>query len=214
MAAEREDEQALHHVFTYGTLKYGQPNHHILTNPNNGRATLIATAKTLKKWPLVLMSSYEIPCLLPREGMGHEVFGEMYLVDDRMLETLDGLESHPDVYVRTQEDVVLLSSQPKSCSPDAEANSRSGGLSSTEAGERRKAWIYFIRNAEPEHLLLPFVSCYTWRQDIEFPTATGDKEESLRFLDNQFKPTAVDESLLQSRGMTPLHSASANQITN
>lgn len=194
MAAERGDEHALHPVFTYGTLKYGQPNHHILTNPNNGRATLIGTAKTLKKWPLVLVSSYEIPCLLPREGMGHEVSGEMYLVDDRMLKTLDGLESHPDVYVRTQEDVVLLSSQPKSRSPDAEVNSRTEVLSSTEARERRKAWIYVISNVEPEHLSLPFVPCYTWRQDIEFPRATGDKEESLRFLDNKFKPPAADES--------------------
>ncbi|XP_075543434.1 troponin C-akin-1 protein-like [Dermacentor variabilis] len=194
MAAERVGDQALHPVFTYGTLKCGQPNHHILMNPNYGRATLIGTARTLKKWPLVLVSSYEIPCLLPREGMGHEVSGEMYLVDDRMLESLDGLESHPDVYVRTQQDVALLSSPLNSSIPDAEAKLRSGGLSSTEGSQRRKAWIYFARKVEQEHLSLPFVSCYTCRQDIEYPTSTADKQESLRFLNNHFKHNAADQS--------------------
>ncbi|XP_075543812.1 uncharacterized protein LOC142578299 [Dermacentor variabilis] len=305
MAAERVGDQALHPVFTYGTLKCGQPNHHILMNPNNGRATLIGTARTLKKWPLVLVSSYEIPCLLPREGMGHvsanitniswaqehfrqsccwtryqrrqpaagsdrlrtksyvnlahvvelrncfvhkcfphlpialannmstvricwnillhnnytreempanpnavhiisecsqttrfiqEVSGEMYLVDDRMLESLDGLESYPDVYVRTQQDVALQPSPLNSSIPDAEAKLRSGGLSSTEGSQRRKAWIYFVRKVEQEHLSLPFVSCYTCRQDIEYPTSTADKQESLRFFNNHFKPNAADQS--------------------
>ncbi|XP_072143740.1 gamma-glutamylaminecyclotransferase C-like [Dermacentor andersoni] len=198
MAAEIGGDKAMHPVFTYGTLKCGQPNHHILMNPNNGRATLIGTARTLKKWPLVLVSSYEIPCLLPREGMGHrfiqEVSGEMYLVDDQMLESLDGLESHPDVYVRTQQDVALLSSRLNSSVPDAEAKLHSGGLSSTEGGEIRKAWIYFARKVEDEHLSLPFVSRYNCKQDIEYPTSTADKQESLRFLNKHFKHTAVDES--------------------
>ncbi|KAL1418235.1 hypothetical protein MTO96_026116 [Rhipicephalus appendiculatus] len=99
-AERREEQQAQLLVFTYGILKCGQPNHHILTNRKNGHATLVGTAKTLKKWPLVLVSSYEIPGLLPLEDVGYEVSGEVYLVDDRMLEALDCLESHPDVYIR------------------------------------------------------------------------------------------------------------------
>lgn len=108
-------------MFTYGTLKSGQTNHHILTNTENGRATLLGPAKTLKKWPLVLVSAYEIPCLLPLEDVGHEVSGELYLIDDRMLSVLDSLETHPDVYVRVQEDVVSLPQQANSSALDAEA---------------------------------------------------------------------------------------------
>nr|XP_037277603.1 putative gamma-glutamylcyclotransferase CG2811 [Rhipicephalus microplus] len=102
-----------HCVFVYGTLKSGETNHRILTDPANGHSTFLGEAKTLKKWPLVLVSPYEIPCLLPCEGLGHEVRGEVYQVDDRMLEVLDRLESHPDYYVRSQEDILMLS-QPKS----------------------------------------------------------------------------------------------------
>ncbi|KAH7968443.1 putative gamma-glutamylcyclotransferase CG2811 [Rhipicephalus sanguineus] len=192
MGAEINAEQAQHLVFTYGTLKRGQPNHHILTNHKNGAATLVGTARTLKKWPLVLVSSYEIPCLLPREDLGHKVSGEVYAVDDRMLETLDCLESHPDVYVRKQEDVVLKSSQPHSANPNAEDNPLSGTSPSTEPGERLKTWIYFVRKVERKHLSLPFVPFYAQR--VAYPTFTGEKEESLQFLDKEFKPIAADDS--------------------
>uniref|UniRef100_A0A224YDS3 Gamma-glutamylcyclotransferase family protein n=1 Tax=Rhipicephalus zambeziensis TaxID=60191 RepID=A0A224YDS3_9ACAR len=191
-AERREDQQARHLVFTYGTLKCGQPNHHILTNPKNGQATLVSTAKTFKKWPLVLVSSYEIPCLLPLEDVGYEVSGEVYLVDDRMLDTLDSLESHPDVYVRRQEDVLLLSSQPHSSNPVAEEKPLSGTAPSAEAGERLKTWIYFVRKVERKHLSLPFVPSYAQR--VAYPTFTGEKEESLMFLDKEFRHVAADDS--------------------
>ncbi|XP_049268388.1 putative gamma-glutamylcyclotransferase CG2811 isoform X1 [Rhipicephalus sanguineus] len=175
-----------HYVFVYGTLKTGETNHRIMTNPGNGRSTLIGQARTLKKWPLVLVSKYEIPCLLPCEGLGHEVCGEVYQVDDRMLEVLDWLESHPDFYVRSQEDVVMLS-QPHS-STDVEGTTVRP--SSTEAGDKRKAWVYFVRKFERELLSLPTVPHYTRKPGIELPEFNAD-EKSRRFLDNGFQRIAA-----------------------
>lgn len=193
MAAEIKEVEAFHLMFTYGTLKSGQTNHHILTNTENGRATLLGPAKTLKKWPLVLVSAYEIPCLLPLEDVGHEVSGELYLIDDRMLSVLDSLETHPDVYVRVQEDVVSLPQQANSSALDAEAKFPSENSPSTNTAEPRKAWIYFLRKIEREHLSMPFVPSYAQRPDIVYPAFKGDKEESLRFLDNAFEHVTVND---------------------
>ncbi|KAH7952459.1 hypothetical protein HPB52_023480 [Rhipicephalus sanguineus] len=63
--------QATHYVFVYGTLKTGEPNNHVMKDSENGKATLIGTAVTVKKWPLVIASSYNIPYLLHCEGKGH-----------------------------------------------------------------------------------------------------------------------------------------------
>ena len=62
------------HQFVYGTLKVGQPNHMLLTDPgeykaiafvlskglvsclDNGRAEFVVKARTLDKFPLVIAS--------------------------------------------------------------------------------------------------------------------------------------------------------------
>ncbi|KAL1474432.1 hypothetical protein MTO96_037977 [Rhipicephalus appendiculatus] len=157
-----------HYVFVYGTLKSGETNHRILTDPVNGRSTLLGQARTLKKWPL-------------------EVHGEVYQVDDRMLEVLDRLESHPDYYVRSQEDVFMLP-QPKA-STDANVEGTTP-TPPTEAGDRRKAWIYFLRKFERQLLSLPVVPHYTRKPGIEWPELKGD-ETARRFLDNGFQHIAA-----------------------
>ncbi|XP_075546058.1 putative gamma-glutamylcyclotransferase CG2811 [Dermacentor variabilis] len=187
-------ETQTHYVFVYGTLKTGETNHTILTNPDNGRSALVGQARTLKKWPLVLVSSYEIPCLLPYEGVGHEICGEVYQVDDRMLDVLDRLESHPDFYVRSNEDVMLLS-KPKSTAPSIEVTApRSENSSSTEAGDSCKAWIYFVRKFELELLSLPKVARYSRKPGIVWPELIGNKEQTQRFLDAAFQNIAANDS--------------------
>lgn len=176
-----------HCVFVYGTLKSGETNHRILTDPANGQSTFLGEAKTLKKWPLVLVSPYEIPCLLPCEGLGHEVRGEVYQVDDRMLEVLDRLESHPDYYVRSQEDILMLS-QPKS--PTEACVEGTAPTPPTEAGDRRRAWIYFVRKFERQLLSLPTVAQYTGKPEIKWPELKGD-ETARTFLDNEFQHIAA-----------------------
>lgn len=138
--------QAAHYVFAYGTLKTGEPNYAVMKDPANGSATLVGTAKTVKKWPLVIASSYNIPYLLHCEGQGHNVSGEVYSVDDKMLAKLDDFESHPKYYVRTEEDVEL--DQPN------------GG-----SKKRLKVWVYFLKNYREDLLQRPHLESYSSKGD-------------------------------------------------
>ncbi|XP_077524418.1 gamma-glutamylaminecyclotransferase-like isoform X2 [Amblyomma americanum] len=135
---------AKHYVFVYGTLKTGEPNSAVMKDSKNGNATLIGTATTVKKWPLVIASTYNIPYLLYCEGKGHNVTGELYSVDDKMLATLDDFECHPKYYVRTEEDVEMSADQPDE-----------------KCKKRLKAWIYFLKNYREELLQRPHIADYS-----------------------------------------------------
>ena len=65
---------ALHRIFVYGTLKRGQPNHHLLTDSSKGAATWLGAAKLEKRYPLVVASQFNIPFLLDQEGEGKVMF--------------------------------------------------------------------------------------------------------------------------------------------
>ena len=43
-------------VFVYGTLKTGQPNHHLMMTEETGKAELVAPAVTGQRLPLVIAS--------------------------------------------------------------------------------------------------------------------------------------------------------------
>lgn len=81
------ERQRKHRVFVYGTLKRGYPNSHLLTN-----AELEGHFETEEKFPLVVGGEFYSPYLLNRQGEGYNVRGEVYRVDDDMLEKLDELE--------------------------------------------------------------------------------------------------------------------------
>ena len=61
---------ALHRVFVYGTLKRGQPNYHLLTDPSKGASKWLGAAKLEKRYPLVVASQFNVPFLLDQEGEG------------------------------------------------------------------------------------------------------------------------------------------------
>ncbi|PIK46314.1 hypothetical protein BSL78_16802 [Apostichopus japonicus] len=62
----------LHRVFLYGTLKKGQPNHGVMTDPYNGQAKFVCCANTVSKYPLVIATSANIPSVLfQEEGLGN-----------------------------------------------------------------------------------------------------------------------------------------------
>lgn len=92
--------QALKRVFVYGTLKKGEPNHHWLTNRENGVARFVARGSTVVKFPLVIGTRYNIPFLLAKPGVGNHIQGEIYEVDDNMFGQLDVLEDYPRYYDR------------------------------------------------------------------------------------------------------------------
>lgn len=62
-----------HLIFTYGTLKKGEPNHDLITD-SDGHATFVGMAKTVQKWPLIIASRYNIPYLLYNKGVGKVSF--------------------------------------------------------------------------------------------------------------------------------------------
>lgn len=59
---------ALHKVFVYGTLKTGEPNHHVFGSGVNGYFKLLCDAATSEKYPLILGTKYNIPFLLHQPG--------------------------------------------------------------------------------------------------------------------------------------------------
>lgn len=101
-------------VFVYGTLKRSEPNHHVIdpnlhTSPDTtGVSKFIGSARTERKYPLVIGTRFNIPFLLDREGVGHQIRGEIYEVDERVLKKLDALEDYPSFYDREVQNMVLL----------------------------------------------------------------------------------------------------------
>ncbi|CAN7982770.1 unnamed protein product [Ixodes hexagonus] len=134
-----------YYVFVYGTLKTGEPNHGAMRNTENGRAELIGRGRTVNRWPLVIASSFNIPYLLRCEDRGHNVSGEIYGIDEKMLLFLDEFEGHPLYYVRTEEDVEAV---------DLAGNSI-----------RQKAWIYFLKSYKEELLNKPYLQDYSSKGD-------------------------------------------------
>uniref|UniRef100_A0A8C2HNS3 Gamma-glutamylaminecyclotransferase n=1 Tax=Cyprinus carpio TaxID=7962 RepID=A0A8C2HNS3_CYPCA len=73
----------MHHVFVYGTLKKGQPNHFKMLDSANAQAKCLARARTVERYPLVIATNDNITFLLNVPGMGQHVHGEIYCVYQR-----------------------------------------------------------------------------------------------------------------------------------
>ncbi len=77
-----------HLLFVYGTLKQGYPNH----NDWMAYAEFVDASLTCEPYPLVLNGARYSPVLVDAEGHGHRVHGELYRVDETLLDELDRLE--------------------------------------------------------------------------------------------------------------------------
>lgn len=140
----------LHRVFVYGTLKRGEPNHHLIKDTANGFAKFLGLGRTTVPYPLVIATKYNIPFLLKKPGTGNYVLGEIYDVDSNMLKKLDELEEHPKFYERTEERVLLA--------PDTVLKL---GKTFEEVGESTKAWIYFLPRFKSSLLDSAMYTSYT-----------------------------------------------------
>lgn len=89
-------------VFVYGTLKTNQPNHYLLEDSEKGSAKLICHGKTSESYPLIIATRYNSPFVLKAPGIGHQINGEIYSIDEQMLQTLDKLENHPNLFERQE----------------------------------------------------------------------------------------------------------------
>lgn len=55
--------------------------------------------------PLVIATRYRIPFVLNKPGVGSQVFGEIYEVDEKMMNTCDSLENY--YYSKEVQDVKI-----------------------------------------------------------------------------------------------------------
>ena len=139
-----------HLVFVYGTLKRSEPNHHLI-QPGSaaGQSILVGTGQTKNKFPLVIATKYNIPHLLDAVGTGSFVTGEIYSVDQSMLENLDILEGIPKHYQRRTESILLKESLLTEPSTELEPNTL------------LNCWIYVCGNFKEELLQLPFLTNFS-----------------------------------------------------
>lgn len=87
-------------VFLYGTLKTSEQNHYLLMQKGNGVAKFVQKAVTREKFPLVVATQYNVPFMLNKAGVGNFVTGEIFEVDEKMLQVLDRLEDIGNLYER------------------------------------------------------------------------------------------------------------------
>ncbi|KAM9334222.1 gamma-glutamylaminecyclotransferase-like [Symphorus nematophorus] len=126
-------------VFVYGTLKKGQPNYYRMFDSANGKAEFLASACTTQKYPLVIATKHNIPFLLNIPGQGHQVQGEIYKVDERMLKFLDDFEDVPAMYQRT---LVKLEVKEWVGETDGEEKPASGSIT--------EAFVYSTTTYQPD----------------------------------------------------------------
>lgn len=88
-------------VFVYGTLKRGFYNHTLLEN-----SEFIAKVITKEKYPMLNAEEY-FPYLINKMGIGHNIKGELFKIDDETFAKLDMLEGYPDLY--TRENIKVIS---------------------------------------------------------------------------------------------------------
>ncbi|CAG5131217.1 unnamed protein product [Candidula unifasciata] len=97
-----------HLVFMYGTLKSGEANHKQLFAKGADGSVFLGHARTVSRFPLIVTTPFNIPFLLHKEGLGHRIKGELYLIDDETLKHIDWFEGHPHWYERRQIKAELL----------------------------------------------------------------------------------------------------------
>ncbi|XP_057641894.1 gamma-glutamylaminecyclotransferase isoform X1 [Chionomys nivalis] len=131
------------HVFVYGTLKRGQPNHKVMLDQSHGSAAFQGRGCTLESFPLVIAGEHNIPWLLHLPGKGHCVAGEIYKVDEQMLSFLDDFEGCPSMYQRTALQVQVLEWE-----------------GADDPGDRLQCFVYSTTTYAPEWLHLPYHKSY------------------------------------------------------
>lgn len=133
------------HIFVYGTLKRGQPNHHRMLDSANGEARFLSSARTVHKFPLVIGGPHNVPFLLDVPGQGHRIQGEVYSVDERMLAFLDDFEMVPTWYQRVPVELQVEQSE---------------GDGAAAATTTAQAFVYMRKEFEQELLQLQRFESY------------------------------------------------------
>ncbi|EFC45221.1 predicted protein [Naegleria gruberi] len=113
MATQQHEEMGTL-IYVYGTLKTGMANyeHKMVHYPC---CKLLAHAKTLNKYPLIVAGERKVPYLFDSEGIGHQIEGEVYrVVDAKHLEELDIFEGCDTGHYNRIPIEVIVTSVPES----------------------------------------------------------------------------------------------------
>ncbi|MEE6470811.1 hypothetical protein FKM82_009070 [Ascaphus truei] len=137
-------------IFVYGTLKKGQPNDHFMINCEHGKAVFKGTGKTVDKYPLVIAEKGNIPFLLNVPGTGHHIVGEIYSVDDQLLQFLDEFECCPDMYQRSPKGIEIVEWEGKDGSPEE----------GPAVNSIIQCFVYSKKSYQQEWLNLPYHDSY------------------------------------------------------
>ncbi|XP_074819179.1 gamma-glutamylaminecyclotransferase [Natator depressus] len=137
-------------VFVYGTLKKGQPNYQHMLNGTHGIAKFQGRGRTVEKYPLVITGKYNIPFLLNIPGTGHHVTGEIYSVDDQMLQFLDEFEGCPDMYQRTPVRLEVVEWEDASSAPEERP----------AVNSIMECFVYSTTTYQPAWINLPYYDNY------------------------------------------------------
>jgi gamma-glutamylaminecyclotransferase len=75
-------------LFVFGTLKRGFPLHHGISG-----ARFLGEYRTVERFPMVIAGPWFAPMMLNEPGIGHQILGELYEVDEAGLARIDAMES-------------------------------------------------------------------------------------------------------------------------
>ncbi|MBZ9894091.1 gamma-glutamylcyclotransferase [Mesorhizobium sp. BR1-1-6] len=76
-------------LFVFGTLKKGFPLH----GEGLSEAAFLGAYRTRERFPMLIAGPRFAPMMFNEPGVGFQVGGELYAVDDRALANLDRIES-------------------------------------------------------------------------------------------------------------------------
>jgi gamma-glutamylaminecyclotransferase len=76
-------------IFVFGTLKRGFPLH----SPALDGARYLGVSRTVERWPMLVAGKWFAPMMLPQQGRGVRVEGELYAVTRPQLDAIDRIES-------------------------------------------------------------------------------------------------------------------------
>lgn len=162
------------HVFVYGTLKTGEPNHYWFEDTTHGESQLVGPGHTVERFPLVIATQYNLPMLLDQAGTGKSIKGEIYKIDAAKLKHLDILEAYPSLYTRRVVQVNL----------DGEGTAL------------LHTWVYLIDNFREELLDNDYVSEYSAKIHTWDPAYLDNKDGD--FLYDALKKPKLSKSKKES----------------
>ncbi|KAL6059100.1 GGACT domain-containing protein [Balamuthia mandrillaris] len=148
-------------VFVYGTLKRGFRNHHVM----HGNAQFLGVGRTLQKWPLVRYGERNVPYLLPLQGLGKHIRGEVWTCSEEKLREMDVFEGVPTYYDRLLIDVVMEEEQEAS---NALSLSSLCSSSSLDVIGRTQVFAYVKKEHSADYLNTDFLECFTPEHNLQY----------------------------------------------